>query len=120
MDWKTQASMEAEKNCTVIAMRNRAQWHRERGMDFLNNSVRAMAQHDDDARALDAAADMIVQEHIANAGVKAGVYESAVTGFDRVRGKYVEVRDEKGWRCIWSEKLNAQEAVEMEASDAYS
>jgi len=46
----------------AASLRQRAQWHRTEGQNFLRHSVAAMRQHDEEAADLEAEADRLTQQ----------------------------------------------------------
>lgn len=46
----------------AAALRNRAQWHRTEGQNYLRHSAAAMRQHDEEAADLEAEADRLTQQ----------------------------------------------------------
>lgn len=46
----------------AASLRQRAQWHRNEGQNFLRHSAAAMRQHDEEARDLEAEADRLTNE----------------------------------------------------------
>jgi hypothetical protein len=103
MDWMQIAKKKAEKDALIIALRERAQWHREKARDVMNTSSYAMERHESDAQAMERTANLLVQEMIAKEGVKAGLFRSVLVGHHLQNGSYVEVLTDQGWVPFWSE-----------------
>lgn len=115
MDWKLAGRNAAAKNCTIIAMRERAKWHRLQAKEFLSNSCHSMGQHERDAEALEAAATKLEQLEIARAGVEAGEFKAILQGYSLKRGSYIEVQADEGWMPFWCEERQLKVACAISA-----
>lgn len=115
MNWKQSALQSASAHPTIVAMRERAQWHRKESENFLVHSVHAMHQHDKDASHMEATATALEMEMVAKAGITAGEWIAYAVGRSKDVGRYIQVQTAQGWNpdYFWCE---APQTVKAESA----